>query len=134
MGTIRQYENDRFIYDLSRAVNDTGAIKINTYPPIAIINGRKDMSFTVFSESDWGSLIMRNYYNQFASCAQKDFFKTEESIKLVKKTPSMLVKEIEGSHFFFVGEVGAKKTVNEVINLIEINNNLLQKFMELCRK
>ena len=77
---------------------------------------------------------MRNYYKQFESCAQTDPFKAEKMINLVKKTPNILVKEIEGTHFFFVGEVGAKQTANEVINLIEINNNLLQKFMKLCHK
>ena len=135
MGTSLRYQDGRFIHNLSDAIQDTGAVKVNDYPPIAIIHGDafQDLSFTLFSEYDWGSLMMRYYYNLLQKCAYNDPSKMKKGISFIRGVPNKLVKTVDGTHFFFVGQYGAHKTVKEMINLLNQHDKLMTNIQELCR-
>lgn len=72
----------------------------------------------MFSDADWGSIMMRQYYSLLGKHIQDNPEKFQKVYSSITNIPKKLTIKINGSHFFFVGQLRAKKTADAIINLL----------------
>lgn len=137
-GTLIRYKNGSFVRNLMEVVSDTGALEINSYPPVAVIHGDKDLDATVFNQADWGSIIMRQYYFKMVPLDRKTALKIGgcsndiclRKVELIKNIPGLLVETVRGSHFFFVGKYGAQNTADKIVLLLKRHADFDKKIID----
>jgi hypothetical protein len=119
-------------------MEDGKAYDYQNLPPMAAIYPISGLAFRhgITDRATWSFLITQRFMgkffqngtataylptmesdlgNRFAT-ARHRFRKLHDD---VMNTPKELMAEIDGNHFFFVGEIGAKKTVEAVLELLE---------------
>lgn len=95
--------------------------KFSILPPIAAIapTTTADRRHAMCDEATWGYLLTYQIFYHIDPFLPKDPERWGKLIRLVQSAPSRLVLSVEGNHFFFAGEKGAKATAEAVIDLIQ---------------
>ncbi|OGT30984.1 MAG: hypothetical protein A3E87_06110 [Gammaproteobacteria bacterium RIFCSPHIGHO2_12_FULL_35_23] len=128
LGTQKRYNHGKFINDINATLQDTQGFDYSNYPPIAVIY---DTSYTdddnaFFTPHDWSSIISRNVYYDILKKTKSNMTTGDTWRKisdLVLRAPKKFTIAITpGNHFFFIGEIGAKRTALIIKSLIAERN------------
>lgn len=118
------YENGAFVTDPLADAEDTGAFRYAGFPPMAVLTHESplDARHAFMDRAAWGFYTTQALSENFIYSKVKDFsaLPREHWHKLnalIREAPSQLTMVLPGNHMFFIGEVGARKTVDALIEL-----------------
>ncbi|CAI7629166.1 unnamed protein product [Penicillium bialowiezense] len=137
-----QYDVDAgdFIEETNKwqIIEDGKAHEFSSLPPMAAIYPTSPLDFrhALTDKATWSFLMTQRtvsqltqegkigHHHQLAENASASAFASgrhhfRQMQEVVFKIPELMTVAIDGNHFFFVGEIGAQKTVEGVIKLLE---------------
>lgn len=122
--TNMRFNNGIFEGDVAATLSDTNAMDYASFPMTGLIYGdsRLDYLNTLFNQFDWSPMLSRAIYNQLTKNMPIDSLSPQQwecFMSLINNTPRLLSRQIKGSHLFFLGKKGAKKTVLHVESLLK---------------
>lgn len=128
----KRYKNGKFIDDIPAAINDAGTFDFENYPWIGLIvdDSHSDLKISSVDPYNWYRIITNGLYWKYVA-TQQDKLSANELKKLqsiFRGLPADITKIINGSHFFFVGGSGAKRTVEYMEQLVKKIENLKKQF------
>ena len=129
VATEIRYHKNGWIKNIAETLKDSGGMIFNEYPFMAIIHGDsvQDAENVLFDEADWQPILMRKLYWYFLSKQQDRNLSSTQLVALgilLKNGAIQLAMTIHGSHFFFLGESGAKQTARAIDLLHHKNRSL----------
>ncbi|NNC99064.1 MAG: hypothetical protein HKN85_02675 [Gammaproteobacteria bacterium] len=112
-------ENNEFVRDHWADMQDTKFYDIDNFPMVAMIipQDKYDHRHTLTDRATWGYYITHKMLRLAGSAKQiigMDDAKFARLSELVNSAPDRLAVNIEGNHFFFIGEHGAKATAEAI--------------------
>lgn len=119
-GSSQRYTELGIVWDLEAAEADTSATHFSCFPQTAIIvpTDRSDESHALGDQTGWSFFNAQNI-RAIAAASELEAKQWEKLRALVRELPQRLYREVPGGHFFFVGESGAKATVEQMSQLID---------------
>jgi hypothetical protein len=117
-------ENGAFVPDPLGDQQGTGAWRYSSFPPLALMTHEAwaDARHALMDRSTWGFYISQNLSETRVFARVKDFSKLapaqwKQINDLIHGAPERLTLVMPGNHMFFVGEPGAKATVEALKEL-----------------
>lgn len=100
--------------------DDNGAFAYADYPVIASIvpDGSADRLHALTDGALWGALNVLRIAHRIERDRNMDAHRWESLRRLFAEVPQRLTRNIAGAHFFFLGQAGAKATVQHVVDLV----------------
>lgn len=116
-----RYRDGRIVADQLGDIHDAQGHRFAEFPLVATIvpHGRHDLRHTVTDLYTWGMITTNSlYHNHIANHRETISSAKNSEIErlsdLITSAPSRLTKKVQGNHFFFVGETGARKTAEAI--------------------
>ena len=119
-GTV--YKDGKLVQDLAMAVKTSGVNSFEDYPLPVLIhdNSTSDFENVLLDASDWTFVRNRVLINHYMGGLKPTDLTTadwQQLQLLVSFSQSFFTETVEGNHFFFIGEIGARKAVEKIITL-----------------
>ncbi len=138
--SVYRYHNESFVPALEEGLNDSGAFAYFHYPLIGVITGdsSKDLRNTLMSAGVWSFYLTQSLYQNFFAYSTKDFNKFSELnwkklVDTIATAPQKLQGRIEGGHFFFLGDKGAKATVAKINDHVSKIRNIRAELLRALK-
>lgn len=95
-------------------------------PPVAMLvpSRPSDPSHALTDRTVWGLLIQRRLYARYCAGRRIAPEAWPELVALVRGAPDALARDVDGGHFFFIGESGARITAGYVDDLIDASEEV----------
>ena len=117
-------EEGEFVEDIAKGFNDKKFFAFTEYPLVATVSGNSTYFpyHPIVDKSTWAFLNTRNiYYGNFVKAQQGGFKfsrdKLGEMLAYIDEMPRKLSRTVSGTHFLFVGSLGAQAVVNYLVEL-----------------
>jgi pimeloyl-ACP methyl ester carboxylesterase len=123
-GEAERYSERGLIQDIATAIDDQGTFDFASYPLCGVIaaGGQPDARHAVTSAAAWGMLNTQALYFQrikpVLDARELDARKWMAVRELMEGLIRRLSRHVDGSHFFFVGEVGAAAVARHIQDLV----------------
>lgn len=117
LNTQYRYHDGTFIEDLDASIKDSGAFQYENYSLTAIVHSNFDTQHALTDKSTWSMLNAQMIYRKYF---YRQKINSEQWLKVsdfLRQLPSKLTRQVHGNHFFFVGQKGAKSTVEHIIEI-----------------
>ena len=105
----------KFIKNNEMTYQDSGVFDFANTPWIALVvdDAKDDAKISLIEPYTWNFIRAEMVYQRYlkSGIAQEKWSAMQD---LVKKMPSQLTTTVHGTHFFFVGELGAKNTALQI--------------------
>lgn len=137
---LRYAEDDghpNFKMDPFGDIQDARVFEWSALPMTAVIQPTHALDFmhALGDKAAWGLVLTKRLMAQFQerspSWRHHDFERFRKFRDLVDEAPGRLCCRVEGNHFFFVGEEGARNTAKKLITLIRAVEHLQKELIEL---
>ncbi len=130
------YENQKFIFNIDKTIQESGVFDFEKMPLIAQIHDDSPvtMKISTIDPYSWYFLLTQMLYQNYLihiNNATLDVVSYEKLNNFFNKIPAQLTMTVHGNHMFFVGQKGAKETAIKIDDLIH-TANMIQK--ELNKK
>jgi len=114
-----RYRRGRFVSDWMEDLVDTEAFNYAELPFFALISveNSSDPRHALMDKEVWGFYIAQALYQLIGEAALQKEHSWKQLYSLFKE--GRLSCTVKGGHFFFVGEEGAKRTVNKTLQLLK---------------
>jgi thioesterase domain-containing protein len=116
-----RYRDGSFVRDHWAAMEDARSYDYAGFPLVTMImpNDVDDRQHALVDQGNWGFFITSKIWHGYIAGNGVDLSALPEErwqalIDLVRNAPHRLSMEIDGNHFFFVGESGARETAREL--------------------
>lgn len=118
-GSAQRYTELGVTWDKQAAEVDTRATQFASFPLTAMIapTDRSDEGHAFGDQTAW-SFFNAQKIRALAARADLEVSQWQELRALARDLPRRLYSEVPGGHFFFVGELGAKATVDQMAHAI----------------
>ena len=124
-GEAQRFRNGRIAVMPAAAAADSGADDYDTGPPIGLIIGDSPLDYpnVLLSRSNWGLRIGQYLYRTYV-------YPERDRLPLIpdanwrdlqatlRSAPDRLTMQLPGTHFLFVGEIGARAAVAAIAALV----------------
>jgi len=116
------YENGKLVSNLAKAIQTSNAMTFDDYPfPVVVHDtSRSDLENVLLDVSDWAFVRNRVLINRYLGRQKpSDITVTEwEQLRLlVNASQDFFTEVVNGNHFFFIGEIGARTAVEKILAL-----------------
>lgn len=130
------YQNGKFIYNIERTIQDSGVYNFAETPFIGLIQDVSPSApkITLIDPASWNFIRAEMIYKTYLTNKQLTKLSKQNWNKLktiINNLPHNLTLTIEGNHFFFVGEKGAKATAEKIVILISRINQTKNQLTQL---
>lgn len=142
VATTLRYRNRQFVRDDQEDFQDTGAWNYSGFPLVALImqNSPLDPRHALMDRGVWSLYISQVIYQNYLVCQGANFTsvstsKWQQLVDLVRTAPDQLSTTVEGNHMFFVGELGARATVdglNYLKQKVKGLSETIQEILGIC--
>lgn len=124
-GSAQRYTNNGMIWDREAAEADVAATQFACFPLTGMIvpTDRSDEGHALGDQAGW-SFFNAQKIRAIAAASEMEPEQWEKLRALSRELPQRLYREVTGGHFFFVGESGAKATVEQMTHLIDESRRL----------
>ncbi len=116
-GYSQQYRDGAYVIDQLAYQADAQPFAFKDFPLVAMIipNGRGDRRHALTDEAIWTMYNANTVYNSWLSANKIDVNELDDAsweglVELTRSLDDRLSETIDGNHFFFIGETGAKAT------------------------
>ncbi len=128
------FKAGRMVADIESAIQTSGAFQFKDYPLPVVIHddSASDVDNVLLDASDWAFVRNRMLMIRVLDGRKPaDLSPPEwERLRLIMETSqSYFTEVVEGNHFFFIGEIGARDTVSKILRL----RNRVQSINEVTR-
>ncbi len=137
-GTALRYWNGQFVRNEQEDFEDTGAWNYAGFPLVALMmhNSPLDHRHALIDRGVWSlyitQVIYQNYLlDQSANFTALSTEKWQQLVDLVRMAPEQLSTTVKGNHMFFVGELGARATVDALNYLKQSVKDLTETIREI---
>ncbi|TAL60977.1 MAG: hypothetical protein EPN84_08710 [Legionella sp.] len=113
-------KDNQFIHSNEMTYEDSGVFNFGKTPWIALIvdDAKEDAKISLIDPYSWDYLRAEMIYKRYLKPGiNPDRWKSIQDI--VRKIPVQLLTKVHGTHFFFVGEQGAKATAAHIESLLK---------------
>lgn len=123
-GEAERYSDHGLVSDIATAIADQGTFDFASYPVCGVIasGGVSDARFALTSASAWGMLNAQALYfrviRQVLDERELPPHKWMALRALMADLVTRLSRHVDGSHFFFVGAIGAAATARHIQDLL----------------
>lgn len=123
------YQNGKFIYSIADTLEDSGVYHFADTPWIAVIRDDSPNLYqlSLIDPACWNfiraEMINKNYL-QGKNLASLSIVQWNNLMLTMNTMPTELTITVHGNHFFFVGEKGAKDTMEAIEILLSRVNNI----------
>lgn len=129
-------ENRQFVADYWTSTEDAIVDQAEHWPMIATLGGTSplDARHVITDQATWSFVLTRKLMHEIET---HDMTKIVERgnwnklVEMVHSLPSEISYLIPGNHFFFMGEPGARKTAEVIVEHLEKANKFKQEFEAL---
>ncbi|MCV0429948.1 MAG: alpha/beta fold hydrolase, partial [Roseibium sp.] len=116
------YENGELVSDIAKAIETSGAFSFSDYPfPVLVHdNSTSDFENVLLDASDWSFVRNRVLVERFMGERKPTDLSAGEWQQLqllVSASQQFFTEVVEGNHFFFIGEIGARKAMEKILTL-----------------
>lgn len=135
-----RYHREQFVPDVEEDINDSGAFTYTEYPLIGLLihNSVKDERHALMDVGVWSFYMTQSISHNLIFSNPKDLNRLTDImwrklLDLVRTAPMKLTIPMDGGHFFFLGERGAKSTFDKFLELsdkIRTLKNEIQKILK----
>jgi hypothetical protein len=125
-----------FIRDEVPHETDTGVLDIANFPLVSALypNNIADYSHALTDKASWTFILTYKLEKMLSKGSLDKLQKSgnwEKFIALVHAAPDRLLRPVEGNHFFFLGEVNAKRTAEKIIALTQEGEKFLKEVKDM---
>lgn len=138
VATTLRYRNKQFLQDNQEDFEDTQVWNYSGFPLVALIihNSPLDPRHALMDRGVWSLYISQVLYQNYLVAQGADFTslspnKWQQLVDLVRTAPDQLSTTVRGNHFFFVGELGARATVDGLNYLRQQVKDLLERICQV---
>ncbi|MEX3006936.1 hypothetical protein [Hoeflea sp. TYP-13] len=122
METGLVYRDGKFVHDLEGTLNDAEMLDFAVYPIPAVIHGDSpdDAENVLFDTSDWAFIRNRAIVRRMRGDTPYDKIppaRWQQIQQAVRTSGQYLTEWVQGNHFFFLGEIGARDAAQKIIRL-----------------
>ncbi|MEM1129789.1 MAG: hypothetical protein AAGH83_04625 [Pseudomonadota bacterium] len=118
------YRNGALVPDLAQAIEDAGSFDFNNYPFPVCLHGTSATDFhnVLFNPSAWSFIRSRLLADRLLGAREPSELSEGEWAALqvqLKLSETDFTERVEGNHAFFVGQPGARQTVEKILSLYD---------------
>ena len=137
LNTAIRYQKGNFVKNFSANIADTHTFHYANYPFIAVIHGDSlsDAQHVLTDKMTWFMLASQMIYRRckfFQEGVPIANNKWQHIRTLIDSLPEQFLITIPGNHFFFIGEKGAKNTVDALIHLYKKSKFMQYELKQSC--
>ncbi len=138
-GYGQQFRDGTFVMDRIAAMEDAKPFHFDNYPLVGAIipNGRADKRHAIVDQAAWGLYNANTLYKRYMADVDVAALPDEswsELTALADDLDERLSRRVDGNHFFFMGEAGAKATAEAVAELQAEIDTVKTELSELLGK
>jgi hypothetical protein len=135
-GTVQRRVGEAFVVDIVADLDDTGACDLTSLPPVAFLTGADGAGpdHALLEATVWGHLATRAMAQRAAERAASRApaaLRWDAISARLHTVPALLSGDVDGGHFFFVGQPGARRTAELLDELAEAAERFARELDEL---
>ncbi|EAW09943.1 thioesterase domain protein [Aspergillus clavatus NRRL 1] len=120
---LRYSQEHGFVEDRRTSVEDAAALDFHQWPLIAALHGDSvhDARHVLADRTTWAFVQTQHIVSTLEThgLAQLDRSRWGTAMDLIHSRPGRMCRQIHGTHFFFLGEQGARATAVAIVSLLE---------------
>lgn len=123
-GYGQQYRDGQYVMDHMASQQDSQAFNFANFPLVGIIapDGRGDKRHAIVDQASWTIYNANTIYKRYIAGNKVDVNKLTDAdwkgvLDLTRNIGSSLFTSVDGNHFFFMGESGARATADAIEQL-----------------